>query len=230
MLSILLLLAVGGTLATADTLVIPAHSQYSLPVEFPESSVISDAELAGELEYMEFQTDRALSQGVQFDCTNCPYAVIDNDSEKGYRWVPGYSTELDLSWSVEDKAVHLNHHALLDSNMQDLHKPQTTAQEQYSYIDLGYYDELQSYGYPLPITYNVRVVQTKTVRLEDGSFAHLGNDSTVQFYSIDFEILSIDDQDLTSLGLPKTNIHIVKRADGEVSLEPPKTCHSIGFW
>lgn len=220
MLSFLLLLAAVRPLANADTLVIPAHIQYSLPVQIVQSSIVDDAEFAGELDYLEFEGDRAIGSGVQFDCTDCPYAVVDNNSEKGYRWVPGYSTELKLSWSTEDKAVHLNHHALLDNDMQDLHNPQTTAQEQYSWVDPTYYSSLQSYGYPLPITYDVNVVQTRTVKFEDGSFANLGNDSTVHFYSIDFKVLSIDGQDLTSLGLPKTNIHIVKRADGEVIVHP----------
>ncbi|KAL8775920.1 MAG: hypothetical protein Q9213_008441 [Squamulea squamosa] len=221
MLPILLLLAAGELLANADTLVIPAHIQYSLPVEILRSSIVDDAELAGELEYLEFTRDRAIPSGVQFDCTDCPYAVVDNNSEKGYRWVPGYSTELELSWSTEDKAVHLNHHALLDNDMQDLHNPQTTAQEQYSWVDPTYYSSMQSYGYPLPITYNVKVVQRRTVRFADSSFANVGNNSTVLFYSIDFEVISIDGQDLTSLSLPKTNIHVVKRADREVIVHPP---------
>ena len=68
----------------------------------------------------------------------------------------------------------------------------------------------------IPITYSVKVVQAKNVQFEDGTFAGIEQDQIVQFFSIDFNVLSLDGEDLTSLGLGKINTHIVKRNDGAV--------------
>lgn len=215
-----LLTPVARVLSASDILFVTKHDQYTLPVEILYSSIISDDELKGELDYLEFETDRSNPSGVNSYCYGCPYAVADN-SPKGYRWLPDVSSSLDVLWSVENKAVNLNHRALLDNNMRDLHQPQTTTQES------GFeYSSLEPYFGPIPITYSAKVVQTRTVQFEDGSFAGLGDGEKIQFYSIDFEITGLDDQDLTSLNLDKTNIHVVRRSDGVVC---PQSYEPVGF-
>ena len=52
-------------------------------------------------------------------------------------------------------------------------------------------------------------------------------EGTVQFYSVDFQVLSLDGQDLTSLGLGKINIHVIKRADGEVCFFIALKIHAV---
>ena len=116
----------------ANTLYIPKHSQFSLRVETLEHSIISDAEIAAELEYVVFETGARHRFGSDraFECYDCPVAVVDN-SVKGYKLVslsPGYWSDLDLLWSVDDKGVYLNDQALLDDNMKDLHQPQIITQ------------------------------------------------------------------------------------------------------
>ena len=69
---------------------------------------------------------------------------------------------------MEDKAVNLNHQALLDNNMMDLHQPQTTGQNIFSFDSS--FEGYQAYEGPIPITYSAKVVQTRTVQLAGGSF------------------------------------------------------------
>ena len=72
------------------------------------------------------------------------------------------------------------------------------------------------YTGPIPITWSVKVVQANNVQFEDGSFAGIEQDQIVQIFSNDFNVLSIDGEDLTSLGPGKINTHLVKRNDGAV--------------
>ena len=168
-------------LAASDVLVVPKHSIYILPVEVLDSSIISDAELSAELDFLDFTSNPSIPEGVAYGCTGCPFAVVDDSSDKGYRWISDLSNELDLLWSVENKVLNLNHHALLDNEMNDLHHPQTTNQRTFAE------DPEQSpdaYTGGLPIEYSVKVVQTRAVTWEDASildFAGVGPGDVVQF-------------------------------------------------
>jgi len=85
--------------------------------------------------------------------------------------------------------------------MKDLHRPQITTQIE------SYHNFPNIYNGSLPITYDVRVVQVRTVQLED--------DSLIEFYSIDVEVLSLGDR---SINVQKVNVHVIKRTDGAVCI------------
>lgn len=87
--------------------------------------------------------------------------------------------------------------------MKDLHRPQSTTQ------DGSYLDYPNIYNGSLPTTYDVRVVQVRTVQLQDGSL--------IEFYSIDVTLLSLGDQ---PINVQKVNVHVIKLTDGTVSLLP----------
>ena len=214
----LLVAPITHILATSDILVVPKHSLEGLPIEIQYSSIISDEELSAELDYLDFTTDASIPSGVAYICTGCPSAVIDDSSDKGYRWVSSVSNELDVLWSVENEVLNLNHHALLDNEMNDLHQPQTTHQRT---LLEDSEESPDTYTGELPIEYSVKVVQTRSVEWEDASildFAGVRQGDVVQFYSIDFEILKLDDVDLGDLDAPKINLHVIRRKDGLVGL------------
>ena len=103
----------------------------------------------------------------------------------------------------------------MDNHMRDLHQPQLiTRNPGYPNSRSG----LDLYNGPIPIniTYSVKVVQAKNVQFEDSTFAGNGKDETVHFFSTDFNVLSLDSQDPTSIGHGKINTHGIKRIDGAV--------------
>ena len=207
-------------LATSDILVVPKHDLYELPVNDQDSSIISDAEIGGELDYLDFTVDPSIQEGVGYYCSDCPFAVVDDSSDKGYRWTSDISNGLDLGWSVENEVLNLNHHPLLDNEMNDLRRPQTANQVT---LDEDPEQSPDAYTGELPIEYSVKVVQTRTVEWEDASilnFAGVQQGDVVQFYSVDFEILRLDDIDLRDLDVPKINVQVVRREDGLVGLLP----------
>lgn len=90
MLTLLLpLAALLAKVVTADTFIVPEHTRYTLSVEISQSSIISDAQLAGELDWLVFGTNRSIPSSVYLKSIDCPSAVVD-DSEKGYKWVSGF--------------------------------------------------------------------------------------------------------------------------------------------
>ena len=205
----------------SDILLVPEHSLGGLSYEYRDSSIISGAQLSAELDYVDFTAEQPISldpEGATYFCTDCPCAVVDDSSDKGYRWISDASNTLDLLWSVENNVLNLNHHALLDNEMNDLHLPQTTRQTNVV-EDTGVSSD--TYTGELPIKYSVKVVQTTTVEWEDASIlnsAGVQQGDVVQFYSVDFEILKIDDQDFHDLDIRKINVHVVRREDGVVGL------------
>lgn len=213
-----LLVSVFGRLVSADTLIIPNHDRRCLPFNNENSSIVNDALLAAELDWLdqfEFDDTSRTNLCIPLECPGCPFAAVDA-SEQGYLWLHGFTNRLNLWWSAKNDVVNLNTHALLDNNMEDLHQPQTVTQRR-SFGELSRQDR---YKGPLPITYSSKVVQTRTVRFADGKFAGQEYNGIVRFFSIDFEVLSLDGHDLTHLHLGKINLQVAKKDDGAVYFAP----------
>ncbi|KAL8795928.1 MAG: hypothetical protein Q9195_001672 [Heterodermia aff. obscurata] len=222
----LLVVPIAHILATSDILVVPEHSLEELPNENLVSSIISDTELSAELDFISFAADPSIPEGVAYGCTDCPFAVLDDSSDKGYKWIYGVSNELELDWSVENDVLNLNHHTLLDNEMNDLHQPQTVNQVT---LEEDPEESPDTYTGELPIEYSVKVVQTRSVTWEDASilnFAGIRQGDVVQYYSVDFEILKLDDQDFRDVDVPKVNLHVVRKEDGVLALLPFESAFS----
>ena len=205
----LLIAPIAHILAASDVLAIPKRTE-AFPNPFSNTSIISNAQLSAELEYVDFAFDPSYPRFVGYQCTDCPLAVVDHSSNKGYRWTFGVPNELRLVWSVENEVLNLNHHPLLDNEMNDLHQPQTT--NQYQGLSSDVYTDL------LPIEYSVKVVQTSPVVWQGQDSTGDRQGGAMQFYSVDFEILKLGDQDFSKVDVPKINLHVFRRKDGVVSL------------
>lgn len=195
-------LATGLVAATlADILVVPAaHVRYSVVNVYDLGSIIPDNDIIGMLDFQENPTYRG---GVSLDCSKCPY-VAKFSNRQGYVFrsaIEGNS--ISVSFDTGNKQLNLNENPFLDSQMKDLHRPQSTTQ------DGSYLDYPNIYNGSLPTTYDVRVVQVRTVQLQDGSL--------IEFYSIDVTLLSLGDQ---PINVQKVNVHVIKLTDGTVSLLP----------
>lgn len=183
----------------ADVLVVPAHVRFSGPIN-NTGSISSDGDIIGELDYQENSTYPA---GVSLRCSQCPFAVNSSNGQ-GYTFLGAYAdNSISVTFDTAYKQLNLNGSPFLDSQMKDLHRSQTTHQ------DGSYLDYPNIYNGSLSITYDVRVVQVRTVQLEDGSL--------IEFYSIDVEILSLGGR---PINVQKVNVHVIKRTDGTVCTMP----------
>jgi hypothetical protein len=185
---IVLLATTMAAAALADILVVPAHVRFTGPIS-NLGSISSDSEIIGELDYQENTTAPA---GVSLSCPRCPFAVNSSNGES-YTFQSAYAQNaISVTFDTANKQLNLNGNPFLDSQMKDLHRPQITTQTG-SYLDFP-----NIYNGSLPITYDVRVVQVRTVQLEDGSL--------IEFYSIDVEVLSLGDR---PINVQKVNVHVI---------------------
>lgn len=183
----------------ADVLVVPAHVRFSLPTD-NTGSIASDSEIFTELDYQGNSTNPS---GVNLPCNRCPFA-INSSNGQGYTFVSGHAAnDISVTFDTANKQLNLNGNPFLDSQMKDLHRPQTTTQGG-SYLD---YPNI--YNGSLSVTYDVSVVQVRTVQLEDGSL--------IEFYSIDVVILSLGGR---PINVQKVNVRVIKRTDGTVCTMP----------
>ena len=184
----------------ASILIVPKHEQFSGPID--QSSVNSDDEIVAELDYLQFGHGQ-IPSGLNLDCPNCPFAINGQGKDGAdYIWQSyGVQSTIDVEFTTSTGALSLNGNPFLDSQMRDLHRDQSTTQS-------AYFPESQpdAYNGRLPITYDVKVVQVRTVQLEDGS--------QVEFYSIDIEILSLGGR---KIDIKKVNVHLVKNTNREVA-------------
>ncbi|KAL8831909.1 MAG: hypothetical protein Q9191_000588 [Dirinaria sp. TL-2023a] len=167
-----LLISIAAIPSRADILVVPPHEQYSGSIN--QASINSDSEIVAELDY---SAPSNSPSGISFPCTNCPLAVNSAGSRQYELTNSDVETTIEVSLDTAHDRVNLNGNPFLNAQMRDLHQPQTTNQS----VLVGSYPS--AYTGPLPITYEVNVVQVRTVQLEDRSL--------VEFYSVDLQILSL---------------------------------------
>lgn len=201
MLSSIALLTCALALPTsASILTVPAHSPFSGSVD--NTAIASDSDIIAELDFLQFPAQKYPS-GIELQCPNCPFAVDngDNGDEEFSFSSTKVPNTIDIELDTANNTVNLNGKPLLGGSMNDLHNSHTANQSAY-FLDEAPDD---AYKGALPITYAVRVVQVRNVKLEDGSL--------VVFYSVDLEVLSLGGR---QIDVQKVNIHVVKRSDGQV--------------
>lgn len=169
-----------GTLAAAalaDVLIVPPHRRYSGWVG--TGSIDSDSEIIAELDYGPFDglSNSTSPSGVDLFCPDCPLVFKDSNGNKNTFQSSQVENAIAVVFDTANNRLNLNGNPFLGPQMEDLHLPQTTNQ-----IGLFADEDPDAYTGPIPITYNVKVVQVRIVKLEDGSL--------IQFYSIDVVVLS----------------------------------------
>ncbi len=184
----------------ADVLIVSPRVRYC-GRSSNQGSIASDSKIITELDCQQKSTAPG---GMSLSCIYCP--AVKTSNGEGYTLLgPTALNSISVEFNTANQQLNLNGNPFLDSQMKDLHRPQSTTQE------LSYLDLQNGYSGSLPIMYDARVVQVRIVQIEDGSL--------VEFYSIDVQVLSLGGR---SIDVQKVNCHVIKRTDGAVRLVPPE--------
>ncbi|KAL9593486.1 MAG: hypothetical protein Q9219_007531, partial [cf. Caloplaca sp. 3 TL-2023] len=165
-----------------------------------QGSVRSDDEIVAELDYFQPGYGR-YPTGLTVDCPGCPFAIKGKGKNGAdYKFQSyGVRSGIDLTFTIADDTLVLNNNPFFDTRSGDLHHDQYTIQSAWAIES-----QPDAYNGRLPITYDVKLVQTRTVQLEDGML--------LEFYSIDIQVTSLAGQKIT---IKKVNVHMVEDTKGQ---------------